>query len=511
MTVTASNSGRMNSEQAGPVFGKKAWTKPPRAAISEQNSMSSPLTVFGRLLLTGLAAAFPALGFAQSLPSPEVSLSGALPGDQAWPGLSLGSAGGCVIWQDNRVGWGLAARQLDSEGQALGEPFHVVATAGGNPEKPQVVTLNGGGAAFVWQSGPVGFQNVYARFMGADGVFPDGEVLVSKALYAAKNSSTVKWPVVRNNRVTVRRFRLVQDITHRRDFNAAPVVSALNNGNVAVAYASYVRYTTNEPALSGLISQRGTVWLTNSVIVPRTRVLDNMQEVFVRLFTPGGAPLGDGFIANHFSKYNQRNPSLAALPNGNFVVAWVSENQGLSDAAVSGGESRVDVYARLFNASGLPLTDDLLVNENAQTENGSPAVAALAGGGFRLAWAQRNAVPGDGWDIVTRSFDALGTAASATVRVNTQTYGDQYAPKIASCSAGEIIVWTSLGQDGSREGVYGQWMVNGSMSGGEFRVNTATAGSQHQPAVAASPGNRVLVGWTGLSLGYGFDVFGQSY
>ena len=480
--------------------------------------MSSPLTVFGRLLLTGLAAAFPALAPGQGLPSPEVSLSGALPADQSWPGVSLGGNGGCVVWQDNRAGWGLAARQLDSDGNVLGDPFRVNATAGGNPEKPQVASLSGGGAAFVWQSGPVGFQNVYARFMGADEVFPAGDVLVSKALYAAKISSTVTLPVVRNNRVTVRRFRLIQDIAHRRDFNAAPVVSALNNGNVAVAYASYVRYTTNQPVLSGVISRRGTVWLTNSVIVSTSRVLDNMQEVFVRLFTPGGLPLGDGFIANNFSKYNQRNPSLAALPNGNFVVAWVSENQGLSDAAVSGGESRVDVYARLFDPNGLPLTDDLLVNDAVLTENATPAMAALAGGGFRVAWAQRDGDPNDGWDIVTRAFDAQGAAASVTVRVNTHLKGDQYAPKIASCPVGEIIVWTSLGQDGSREGVFGRWITGGAPAGTEFQVNTTTLGSQYQQTVAASPGNRVLVGWSsinfdaqGRSLGTGFDIFGRFF
>ena len=54
-------------------------------------------------------------------------------------------------------------------------------------------------------------------------------------------------------------------------------------------------------------------------------------------------------------------------------------------------------------------------------------------------------------------------------------------------------------------------MAGGSLLGGEFRVNTTTAGSQYQPTVTASPSNHVLVGWTGLSLGYGFDIFGQRY
>ena len=513
----------LNADETKPVFGKKAWTRNSCADNTHLNTMSSLLTVVGRLLWIGATVALPLLAQGQNALSPqgaEFLLSGALPGDQAAASLSLGTAGGCVVWQDNRTNWGLAARMLDISGHPLGEPFRVNAAVLGNIEKPQVAMLNGGGAAFVWQGGRAGFENTYARFMGADGNFVSSDVLVSQPPLSTNRSSTVSWKIVRNNRVTVRKFRLVQSVEHRRDFNGGAVVAVLNNGNVAVASASYVRYCTNEPVQSGQIKFYGTQGVTNSVVTANARVQDRMQDVYLQLFTPTGMPLGGEAVVHQFTAYNQRNPALAALPNGNFVTVWVSENQGLTDNAVAGGSSRVDVYARLFNASGLALTDDLLVNDAALTDNGSPAVAALAGGGFRVVWAQRSDVASEGWDIVTRSFDPLGVANSVTRRVNTETYGDQYAPKIAASLAGEIIVWTSLGQDGSREGVYGQWMSSGALVGGEFRVNTTTVGSQYQPAVAVSPGNRILVGWASVaresnppyrSLGSGFDIFGQLY
>ena len=37
-------------------------------------------------------------------------------------------------------------------------------------------------------------------------------------------------------------------------------------------------------------------------------------------------------------------------------------------------------------------------------------------------------------------------------------YGDQYAPRISAIGVDYLIVWTSLGQDGSREGVFGQFV-----------------------------------------------------
>lgn len=478
--------------------------------------MSSPLTVVGRLLLTGATVALPLLAQGQNTLSPqgaEFLFSDALPGDQAAPGLSLGTAGGCAVWQDNRPGWGIAARMLDADGNPLGDPFRINAAPASNLDKPQVAMLDGGGVAFVWQAGRAGFENTYARFRGADGSFTSGDVLVSKPLLSTNRSSTVSWKVVRNNRVTVRKFRLVQNIEHRRDFNGGAVVSPLANGNVAVAYASYIRHCTNEPVQAGLIKFYGTQGVTNSVITAKTRTLDQMQDVHIRIFTPSGVSLGGEIVANQFTPYNQRNPALAALPNGNFVAVWVSENQDLSVSAVASGTNRVDVYARLFNASGLALTGDVLVNDGTVTENATPAVAALAGGGFRVVWSQRDSenARSNGWDIVTRTFDALGTAVSVATVVNTRTYGDQFAPKVASCPAGELIVWTSLGQDGSGEGVFGQWFSSGVPVGGEIPVNTTTAGRQYQQAVAAGPNNRVLVGWTGLNKGFGFDVFGQRY
>jgi hypothetical protein len=76
-----------------------------------------------------------------------------------------------------------------------------------------------------------------------------------------------------------------------------------------------------------------------------------------------------------------------------------------------------------------------------------------------------------------------------------------------------LIVWTSLGQDGSREGVYGQFVhEDGSLVGGEFRVNTTTVSSQMQPAVASDGAQQFLVIWTSFTGNpYSFDLFAQRY
>ena len=97
--------------------------------------------------------------------------------------------------------------------------------------------------------------------------------------------------------------------------------------------------------------------------------------------------------------------------------------------------------------------------------------------------------------------------------VNTSVYGDQYAPRISAIGTDYLVVWTSLGQDGSREGVFGQFLqAGGARVGGEFRVNTTTAGPQMQPAVGSDGANQFVVVWTSYTgLPYNFDLFAQRY
>jgi hypothetical protein len=76
-----------------------------------------------------------------------------------------------------------------------------------------------------------------------------------------------------------------------------------------------------------------------------------------------------------------------------------------------------------------------------------------------------------------------------------------------------MVAWTSLGQDGSREGVFGQFLHDdGSPDRGEFRVNTTSVSQQMQPTLASDGQGRFLAAWTSFVGGaYGFDLYAQRY
>jgi hypothetical protein len=98
------------------------------------------------------------------------------------------------------------------------------------------------------------------------------------------------------------------------------------------------------------------------------------------------------------------------------------------------------------------------------------------------------------------------------VRLNTHTYGDQYAPKISAFGRSYLTVWVSLGQDDSWEGVFGQFLnLNGDPAGVEFRANTTTVSHQINPTVASDGVNRFLVVWSSFGAGTSFDLFARAY
>ena len=98
------------------------------------------------------------------------------------------------------------------------------------------------------------------------------------------------------------------------------------------------------------------------------------------------------------------------------------------------------------------------------------------------------------------------------IRLNTHLYGDQYAPKVSACGNRYMTLWTSLGQDGSREGVFGQFLArNGDFEGAEFQVNTTSVSRQIQPAVAADGVNRFQVVWSSFVADTSFDLYTRTY
>src|SRR5258706_13243017 len=106
---------------------------------------------------------------------------------------------------------------------------------------------------------------------------------------------------------------------------------------------------------------------------------------------------------------------------------------------------------RLYSPNGQPVTAEFRVS----TGSGFCAQAAVAGvgGGFGVVWAQKDPSGTDGWDIYSRGVAPDGSSPADPVRVNSYTVGDQFGPKASAVGTNQLVVWTSLAEDGSYEGI----------------------------------------------------------
>ncbi|MBW8865239.1 MAG: hypothetical protein JF609_10035 [Verrucomicrobia bacterium] len=397
----------------------------------------------------------------------EYAVVGAMPGDQVFPDIAISTTGGFLVWQDNVTDGdyaGVSARRLDSTLSGALSPFRVNATGAGSQENARVALLRNGGAVFVWQGGKPSYQHIFARFLT-----PTNTFLTTTDL---------------------------QVNTFGNNFQINPAVTVLNNSNVVVVWGSFNQADAN-----------------------------SMQDVYGQILSPTGQKIGGEFRVNQATAFNQRTPSVAALPGGGFIVTWISEQErdlapvyttNSSTPATSAAGTAVpsvDVYSRTYSSSGTPAGGETLVNTSIDP-CATPSVAVASDGSYIITWAAHDSITlNNGFDIFGRTFDNTGAATAAVFRINSFLYGDQYTPRVSALGLDYLVTWTSLAQDGSFEGVYEQFVhKDGSMTGNEFRVNTTTISRQMHPVVAADGANQFLVVWTGFTgVVNKFDLFAQRY
>ena len=102
--------------------------------------------------------------------------------------------------------------------------------------------------------------------------------------------------------------------------------------------------------------------------------------VFARRFSSAGARPGRRVPGQHLHHGDQRYPSVAADADGDFVVAWQSYGQDGADYGV---------FARRFSSAGAALASEFQVNTYTTSHQRNPSVAADADGDFVVAWDEQ--------------------------------------------------------------------------------------------------------------------------
>jgi hypothetical protein len=354
-------------------------------------------------------------------------------------------AGFVVLWQSNGQdgsGFGIYGQRYLLNGHVSGSEFRLNTELAGDQTAPAVAGLGGGGFVAVWQSA------------GQDGS--------GAGIYGQRFAV--------NGRAAGAEFRVN---TATANDQGLPSVAALSDGGFVAVWQSNLQ----DGSGLGIYGQR---------------------------FAPNGKRVGVEFPVNTTTTGAQSMPRVAALGGGGFAVTWQS-------AAQDG--SGLGVYGRHFDATGAPVGSEFLVNTQTVNDQASPAIAGLSDGSFAATWMSKGQ-DHSGLGIYGQRYDGQGSPVGQEFRINTTTKNNQLQPSIAAFSDGGFAVaWTSLDQDGSGYGVYVQcYDAQGLPVDGEFRANTTTLADQSQPAVAAFAGGKFVVTWTSNGQDGSLDgVYGQLF
>jgi hypothetical protein len=186
--------------------------------------------------------------------------------------------------------------------------------------------------------------------------------------------------------------------------------------------------------------------------------------------------------------FSASNSSVAVLPDGGWVVTWVSSNQDGSEAGV---------YQQFYNSTGTPSEKGVQrVNTYVTHLQEAPSITVLADGGWVLTWHSFEQ-EGKSYEVYQQRYDQFGEALGSETRVNTYTANSQLNPSVmALADGGWVVTWHSLNQDGSSYGVYQQrYDADGNAHGPEQRVNETTDARQWFSQVTALGGEGAQDGW----------------
>ncbi|MBP1621310.1 MAG: hypothetical protein H6Q02_2077 [Acidobacteria bacterium] len=159
-----------------------------------------------------------------------------------------------------------------------------------------------------------------------------------------------------------------------------------------------------------------------------------------------GTPLGDQFEVNTYTTGLQYWPAVASSATGDFVVVWESEGSSGTDL------SRYSIQAQRFSAAGARLGSQFQVNTYTTGDQLRPRVCSDSGGGFVVVWTSYGSSGSDDdlTSVQARRYDASGVPLGDQIQVNSHTTEDQFEPTVASDALGGFVVtWTNVGATGT--------------------------------------------------------------
>jgi hypothetical protein len=358
-------------------------------------------------------------------------------GRQLAPAIATGPDGrSVVVWVDQPTPSRPTIRfqRYDAAGAPIGSEQAVISALNPFLQSPAVAISPSGDFVVTWNLN----SDIYARRYTAAGAPLGSEFLVNSIVSGVQAEPSIAMDALGDFVIAW------QDTAVDGSLNGVVAARFDKFGNRVGGQFQVNTGATNDQTLPAVAMDAGG----DAVIAWQSNLQDGSGwGIYAQRYDFMGGKAGGEFRVNTTTLSNQTAPSVAMGAAGDFVITWTSENQ---DAQGLG------VYAQRFDASGIAVGLEFRVNTFITGNQASPAVAVGPEGDFVITWSS-NQQDGSNYGVYAQRYTASGAPQGIEFRVNTFTTGQQFLAVVASNYNGDFtIVWVSVNQDGSQEGVYGQ-------------------------------------------------------
>ncbi|NRA73383.1 MAG: hypothetical protein HRU36_01375 [Rickettsiales bacterium] len=211
---------------------------------------------------------------------------------------------------------------------------------------------------------------------------------------------------------------------------------------------------------------------------------DSLKGVYCQMFDTNLKHEGIQFQVNTYESGLQTHPWIDC--NINCFIAWSSDNQDGSNRGI---------FGQIVDQDGNFIGSELAINTYTQNTQHYPTVYNL-GEGWVVTWSSLRQ-DSSAWGVFGQIFDSSGNKVGTEFQVNNYVQSIQTNSEVASFPNGNfIVVYQSVGQDGSSTGIFARIFTSEGVSLGlEFLVNTVTQGSQHSPSIAINSDGSFVITW----------------
>jgi Ca2+-binding RTX toxin-like protein len=292
--------------------------------------------------------------------------------DQYQSAITALTDGGYVVaWTSvDGSGYGVVSVQrYDASGLAVGSEARHITDLYWLPDQgtPAITGLADGGYVVTWTNSGQGYDWILSQRYSPDGAAVGSPNNVDEGSPYPRVNQTITALADGGYVVT-----WSADYLYFNDGSLAEIfVRRFSASGTAVGAEARINTTTagnqGSPAIAGLEDGGYVVtWTSDS-------------DIYAQRYAASGAAVGPETRINTTTADSQFNPAITALADGGYVVMW----EGVDDSGYG-------VYAQRYGANGSAVGAETRINTTTANGQGTPAVTALPDGGYVVAWMSDN-------------------------------------------------------------------------------------------------------------------------